>query len=487
VSIATDPPTPVPDRRDRSVAAPRAVGTVFALNGFLFAGWAVRLPDVSERMHASHAALGAALLCISLGALATMRVTGTLCERLGSGLVTVVAAILLSLSAGLPGLVGSQAALCVALAVFGAAGGMLNVAMNSAGVILEEMSGTPLLPRLHAASSFGGLAGGVVGGLAAARVGAAPHLIAIGGAALMVTGSAARSLLLIDGRQGLVRRPSRPSGEQLPRAARRSVLILGAVAGCAAYGEGALGDWGALHLVEDLASSAPVAAGGYAAFCLAMGCGRLAGHRLLLHVGATRSSVAGCLLAAVGMLLGALATSVGPAMLGLVLAGLGFSNVFPVAVGRAGALAGARGVALATTIGYGGLLAGPAMIGGLASSAGLPLALTTVSMLAAVACCLVVQVRNEAPSRVRWLPSPTEAWVRLKWRIAPTAAGLHAAAHRHALSLTVLDPSRPELARSQPPLRRPGDFQDLNALLGTSVRHASGSLVSADGLMCARR
>ena len=245
------------------------------------------------------------------------------------------------------------------------------------------------------------------------------------------------------------------------------MLILGAVAGCAAYGEGALGDWGTLHLVEDLATSAPVAAGGYAAFCLAMGCGRLAGHRLLQLVGATRLSVAGCLLAAVGMLLGALAPSVGPAVAGLVLVGLGFSNVFPVAIGRAGALAGARGVALASTLGYGGLLLGPAVIGGLATLAGLPLALTTVSMLAAVACCLVVRVRNEAPSRVRWLPSPTEAWVRLKWRMVPAAAGLQAAAHRHILSLAVLDPSRPELDRSRPGLRSPADFQDLGALLGT--------------------
>jgi MFS family permease len=467
VTFATDLPSPVRDRRESLVAARRAVGTVFALNGFLFAGWAVRLPDVSDRVHASHAALGVALLCVSLGALATMRVTGALCERLGSGLVTVVAATLLSLGVGLPGLVGSQAALCVALAVFGAAGGMLNVAMNSASVTLEEMSGNPLLSRLHAASSFGGLAGGVVGGLAAARLGAAPHLMAIGAAALVVTGSAARSLLWVDEPQGLVPRPHGPSGQRLPLATRRSVLILGAVAGCAAYGEGALGDWGTLHLVEDLATSAPVAAGGYAAFCLAMGCGRLAGHRLLQLVGATRLSVAGCLLAAVGMLLGALAPSVGPAVAGLVLVGLGFSNVFPVAIGRAGALAGARGVALASTLGYGGLLLGPAVIGGLATLAGLPFALTTVSMLAAVAGCLIVQVRNEAPSRVRWLPSPTEAWVRLKSRMVPAAAGLQAAAHRHILSLAVLDPSRPELDRSRPGLRSPADFQDLGALLGT--------------------
>ena len=450
-----------------ATAARRAVVVIFALNGFAFASWAVRVPDISHRVGASHAVLGVALLCVSLGALATMRFTGVGCERWGSGLVSVVSATLLSLSLALPGLVDSRAALCLVLAVVGAAGGMLNVAMNSLGVTLEKRTGTPLLSRSHAALSFGGLAGGLVGGLAAARLDAAPHLSVVGMTGLLVTGFLARRLLAVDEPSTVM---SGPTPERSPRSAAttRAILVLGAVAGCAAYGEGALSDWTTLHMTEDLGAPAPAAAAGYAAFCLAMGSGRLAGHWLLQRLGATRLTVSGSLVAAVGMLVVALGSSMGAALGGLLLVGVGFSNIFPVAIARAGALAGPRGVGLASTLGYGGLLLGPATIGFIASLAGLPAALTTVSVLAVVASGLAIWVRDDAPAAaVGWLPSQTETWVRLKAGMVPTANGLLlAAASRHASSLSALDPRELERDGAWPPLRGEHDFLNLGALLG---------------------
>jgi hypothetical protein len=447
-------------------AARATLGAVFALNGFAFASWAVRVPDVSHGVGASHAVLGVALLCVSLGALTTMRATGSLCERFGSGLVSAVAATLLSLSLALPGLAGSTGALCLTLAVLGAAGGVLNVAMNSLGVALETRTGEPLMSRLHAALSFGGLAGGVVGGLAAARLDPADHLTAVGIVGLLVTSALGRRLLALDDRTGSVPRRT-PAGAPLPPAATRVVLLLGGVAGCAAYGEGALSDWAALHLSEGLGASATTAAAGYAGFCLAMGSGRLAGHRLLSRWGATRLTVSGTLLAAVGMLLTALGPSLPAAFLGLAMVGLGLSNVFPVAIARAGALAGPRGVGLASTVGYGGLLVGPATIGLLASLAGLPAALTTVSVLAVVAAALAVLGRDEAPFTVRWLPSQTETWVRLRAGLVPAAGLLQAAADRHVLSLrTLLESGEGE--RVRPSLRAVHDLRDLEALLGAA-------------------
>jgi MFS family permease len=458
--------SPVMTRRPATAAAQRAVGAVFAFNGFVFASWAVRVPDVSHHVGASHASLGVALLCISLGALATMRLTGAVCERLGSGLVCAGAAALVSLSVSLPGLAGSMEALCAALAVFGAAGGMLNVAMNSLGVLLEQRSGRPLLSRLHAAFSFGGLAGGVVGGLVAARVDAGPHLLAVGAVGLLVTGALSRPLLALDDRDGPAPAETTEGRGGAPLRGLRTVLVLGAVAGAAAYGEGALSDWGALHLVQDLGASPTAAAGGYGAFCLAMGCGRLAGRRMLDHLGATWLTVAGSLLAAAGMLLAAHASSVVVACAGLVLVGLGFSNVFPVAMARAGATAGPRGVGLASTVGYGGLLVGPAAIGFIASGAGLPWALTTVSVLAAVAAGMTLLVRHDAPSASRSLPGAAALLDRSRLAAGAVSVGWHGAAARHAASLEALDPRVLLGAEEEPPLRDPDDFTDLDALLG---------------------
>ncbi|MBK3597166.1 MFS transporter, partial [Streptomyces sp. MBT51] len=98
--------------------------------------------------------------------------------------------------------------------------------------------------------------------------------------------------------------------------------------------------------------------------------------------------------AAVGMLFGALAPTVWLALAGFALAGLGLANIFPVAVGRAGALTGPSGVAAASTLGYGGMLVGPPVIGFLADWLSLPVALTTVTLLAAVAAVLGYAARG---------------------------------------------------------------------------------------------
>jgi MFS family permease len=115
-----------------------------------------------------------------------------------------------------------------------------------------------------------------------------------------------------------------------------------------------------------------------------MTAGRLTGTRLLERLGRTRTLVSGGTTAALGMLLGALAPTLWAAVLGFVITGLGLANLFPVAVERAGTLAGPDGVAIASTLGYGGMLLGPPAIGFMADWYSLPAALTSVAVLAAV-------------------------------------------------------------------------------------------------------
>ncbi len=166
------------------------------------------------------------------------------------------------------------------------------------------------------------------------------------------------------------------------------------IALCDAYGEGALADWSALHLSQDLAAGPGLAAAAYAPFALAMSVGRLSGTALLERLGATRTLVLGGLVAAGGMLVGALGPVPWLVLAGFAVTGLGLANIFPVAIGRAGALAGPGGVALASTFGYGGMLLGPPSIGFIAESAGLPFALTTVALLAAVAAAIAFATRH---------------------------------------------------------------------------------------------
>ncbi|MEU8709230.1 MFS transporter [Streptomyces sp. NPDC048565] len=385
----TAPPSP---------ARLRAALTVFfALDGFLFAGWVVRIPAIKHQTGASASTLGLALLGVSAGAVITMMLTGRLCRRYGSHGVTVACGVLLSLSIALPAQMGSALTLGLVLLLFGAAYGGLNVAMNSAAVDLIAALRRPVMPSFHAAFSFGGMAGAGLGGLVAGSLSPAAHLFALTGLGLVVTAATAPALL----RAGPPASPAqeRPAdAPQQPRGmgthARRIVILFGVIALCTAYGEGALAEWGALHLSQDLGAAPGLAAAGYSVFALTMAIGRLTGTALLERFGQTRTLVAGGATAAAGMLLGALGPAVWLTLLGFAVAGLGLANIFPVAVGRAGALAGAGGVAAASTLGYGGMLLGPPVIGFLADWISLPVALTTVTLLAATAAVLGWTARN---------------------------------------------------------------------------------------------
>ncbi|MFJ3951760.1 MFS transporter [Streptomyces libani] len=372
----------------------RAISLFFALDGFVFAGWVVRIPAIKEQIHASAGALGLALLGVSVGSVATMLLTGKLCRRYGNHPVTVVTAALLSLSVALPPLTHSALHLGLVLLLFGAAYGGLNVAFNAAAVDLAEAVRRPILPSFHAAFSAGGLVGAGLGGLLAPQLSPLWHLLLLTATGLVVTAYAGRVLLRTPGpATGQVpRRDGTDAAPQRGRAAggrtRLFVTGYGLITLCTAYGEGALADWGSLHLSADLHTGPGAAAAGYAVFALLMTVSRMSGTWLLERLGDTPVLVAGGLLAAVGMLVGALAPQLWLVYLGYALTGLGLANVFPVAVGGAGALAGPHGVAVASTLGYSGILLGPPSIGFLAEVYGLPGALTTIAALAALAALL---------------------------------------------------------------------------------------------------
>ncbi|MFC8225995.1 MFS transporter [Streptomyces sp. NPDC057287] len=401
-----------------------ALTVFFALDGFLFAGWVVRIPAIKHQTGATPSTLGLALLGVSAGAVITMMLTGRLCRRHGSHAVTVVCGVLLSLSIALPAQTGSALSLGLVLLLFGAAYGGMNVAMNSAAVDLVAAMRRPVMPSFHAAFSLGGMAGAGLGGLVAGSLSPAAHLFALTGVGLLVTAVTGPVLLRggtaaappagqrvadaaekraadakderaadAPGQRG-VDAPARPG--RMSAHARRIVALFGVIALCTAYGEGALAEWGALHLSQDLGAGPGPAAAGYSVFALTMAIGRLTGTTLLERFGQTRTLVAGGATAAAGMLLGALAPTLWLALAGFAVAGLGLANIFPVAVGRAGALAGPSGVAAASTLGYGGMLLGPPVIGFLADWFSLPVALVTVTLLAATAAVLGYAARNAA-------------------------------------------------------------------------------------------
>lgn len=356
-----------------------AVAAVFFSSGAGFATWAARIPAVRERLDLSPGELGGALLGLTGGAFAALLLAGALVARWGSRTTSAAALAVFCAALPLPAFAPSLPLLAGALALVGGANSVLDVAMNAHGVRVEHAYDRPILAGFHGWWSLGGVAGAAAGAAAAgARVDVRLHF-AVAAAVLALVGLAAVSRFL----RG-------PDGERAgPSFARptRGLLVLGAVAFCGLLAEGAAGDWGAVYLRQVTGSDPGVAAGGYAVFAGCMAAGRLVADRVVARTGAAWFVRGAGLLGTVGVAL-ALAVAV-PAVgiVGFALLGVGLAGIVPIVFSAAGRIqpdAPGSAIAGVSTLGYLGLLTGPALIGGVAQLTDLRLGLAAVAVLTAV-------------------------------------------------------------------------------------------------------
>lgn len=369
-----------------------AVGAVFFVNGLVLASWVPYIPMVKAAHGLRDGALGGVLLAMAGGAVIVLPLAGWLVARLGSRRVTLLAAAALALALPLPLLAPGAILVAAALWVLGAANATLDVAMNAQGVAVEAALGRPALSGFHGMFSLGGLTGAALaGGAMAAGIAALAHVAAV------TLGSLAALLVL---RGGLV--PTSPSTARLPPAfawPSRRLLGLGGLSFCALLAEGAMGDWSAVYLHDDLGAPPALAGAAFAAFSLAMAVGRFSGDALAAGLGPARLLRLSGGLAAVGLAAGLVVGSPAAAIAGASLVGLGLANAVPMVFGAAGRIPGipaGPGLAAVATTGYAGFLAGPPAIGLVADALGLPAALGLV----ALACALI----GLGAGRVR--PSP---------------------------------------------------------------------------------
>ncbi|MFC5848424.1 MFS transporter [Deinococcus petrolearius] len=372
-----------------------AVSAVFLINGALFATWAVNIPGVRDGLGLSQGQIGAALLAFGLGSLTTMPFTGGWTARWGSGRVTAVTGVLTMLSLALPFFMPSLLALALSLALLGALNGCLDVAMNAQGVSVEKRLGRPIISRLHAYFSLGGVVGALLGTALLGRVPMLTHVLAVVALTALTALVAARHLLPdAAGRAdtaGEAQAPGTAPSAAAPSALGTATLLLGGLCALGMFAEGANYDWAALYFRDVLGVTGTGWANsgwGYAAFVTAMTLGRWFGDRLRARLGEELIVRGGSLLTAAGMALVLLARDPVPAALGFALAGLGLSNVVPVMYGVAGHALAGRGIARVATIGYAGFLLGPPAIGFAADHWGLRAALLLALLGAALVAVL---------------------------------------------------------------------------------------------------
>lgn len=318
--------------------------------------WAPIIPFVKQRLEVADWELGVLLLCIGLGSILTMPAASAIASRFGcrlpigiSGIAMALCLFALSIT---PGLVSTAGVLIV----FGAAVGAADCVANIQAVIVERKSGRPMMSGFHGCFSAGGLLG-AAGTAALLSVGVDSFSCCVAAAVIVFAAglfSAAGSLPYGgDGGQALVLPPF-------------AILLIGIIALVASLTEGAMLDWSAVFLFSTKAMQVENSGIGYVVFALVMTFGRLFGDRVVRALGPRNTLVLGAICAAAGLAMAVAAPTWHSAVLGFGAVGAGIANIFPVLVSssaRQKIVAESVAVPAVLTLGYVGILMGPAIIG----------------------------------------------------------------------------------------------------------------------------
>ena len=359
---------------------------VYLLGAFGFFGvfwgcFAVLLADLSGALDLSPGPLGAALFVGAAASIVAMATLGWTADRLGRRTFLLLSAAGVGLGIVGLALADGVAFLVSVLVILYASSGLYDVGINACAVDLERAARRHLMSLLHASFSFGGTLGALGSGalLQAGLDYRIVYLLVLLPLAAVVVGTATTTLPAsatgsTDGEKrgwaiGLLRSPP--------------LLLVGAIATLGLLSEGEMEHWSGIYLRQSLGLPALLGGSGVAVFFGAMAVGRLGATAMIARLGERRTLLLAGALTACGMGM-ALATRE-PVLVvsGFLVVGLALSAVAPIAFSAAGYAAPERAgaaISVVTTLGYGGFLLGPVLVGGLAEAFGLRTALLTIAV-----------------------------------------------------------------------------------------------------------
>lgn len=342
-----------------------AARMAFFISGFAVATWAPMIPAVKDKLQIGADVLGMLLLSIGISAFIFMPLAGMLsrsygCKKVLRTAIAVMAADLIILS-----LLGNIWGFLVFLAVFGAAMGCIDVNMNLNAVIVENASKKRMMSGMHALWSVGCFAGaGLFSLLAKAGLGitviAAIHSLIV----MMFTVIYSRYFLNFKG-----------AGNEKPIAVPKGIVVFFGVLACITFlGEGAVMDWSGVLLTEVKNTELSLAGVGYAVFSVAMLCMRLLGDKIVAVLGEEKTLVFGSVIGAIGFLSVIFLENFYAIQLGFVLMGLGLANIVPTIYSLTKyqkVMPINAAVTAITSMGYTGVILGPAVLGFVAHGFGI--------------------------------------------------------------------------------------------------------------------
>lgn len=359
-----------------------ATRIAFFIAGFAVSCWAPLVPYAKDRLAVDERTLGLLLLCLGIGSLFAMSFTGMLCARFGTRPVIVGSCLGLCITVPFLAIASLPITLGVTLLFFGASLGSLDVAVNIHAVEVERAAGRPMMSGFHAQYSLGGFAGAIFVTL----------LLSLGlGVIACVSLASALMLGMVAVASPRLLRTKAADGEAHFALPRGVVLVLASLAAICFLAEGAVLDWSALLITENGLVAVERGGIGFVLFSIAMTAARFTGDALTARIGDRPTLIWGGLVAIGGYVVILTAPIALIAFTGFILLGLGAANVVPVLFRRAGrqtVMPTGLAIAAVTTMGYAGILLGPAAIGFVAKHVGLTTAFWMVpAILALVPLC----------------------------------------------------------------------------------------------------
>ncbi len=368
----------------------------FGFFGLFWGVFAVLLTDLSRALELSPGPLGAALFIGAAASILAMATLGWTADRLDRKSFLILTGGVLGIGISGLALSGGFAALLLTLVVLYSASGLYDVGINSAAVDLEQATGRRFMSLVHAAFSAGATAGAVGAGVLvqAGTDYRAVYLVLLVPLGLLLLAFA--NTRFPTGEQGGPGEDNRWARYALYR--HLPLLLVGGIATLGLGSEGEMEHWSGIYLRDTLGLPALLGGSGVAVFYAAMAAGRLGTAGVVRLLGNRITLVCAGLLTAAGMALALVTREPALVVGGFLVVGLALSSVAPIAFSVAGDVApGGTGAAVSvvTTLGYGGFLLGPVLVGGLAEVLGLRAALWTIALVGIAIALLGARVSPE--------------------------------------------------------------------------------------------
>jgi MFS family permease len=306
-----------------------SISLFFFFYGFIYASWASRIPNIQQNLNLSETVLGALLLAMPVGSFLTLPISGYLTSKIGSRKVAIMSSLVYScLLAGI-GFSQSVWQLTICLFLFGSAGNMLNISINTQAIALEVLYKKIIISSFHGMWSVAGLFAASLGTYFIAK--AFPvdfHFLLIGAISF--------SSFLICLRY-LLHDYSRPQQKHafFPKP-DKAFLGLGILAFCSMICSGAMFDWSGVYFKKVVTSNPAFIGVGYTAFMVSMTAIRFVTDWLTQHVGFKKIIACCGIFITVGLLVAVFFPYLWPATIGLLFVGAGVSPVVPLVFSVAG-------------------------------------------------------------------------------------------------------------------------------------------------------